>query len=59
MSGIARMDIPVYPPGTGAIVEGTPDQLFPLAREPHEAVASQAGRVVTMMRSDDRRDTTI
>lgn len=40
----------------GTVVEGTPDELFALARELHEAVfAEDIRRVVTVMRIDERR----
>ena len=84
MNGMARMEIAVYPLGTGdtsisrevahilpvldrcglvyettvvgTVVEGTPGQLFTLARDMHESVASRTGRVITTIRIDDRRD---
>ena len=84
MTGLARMEITVYPLGTndssitkevskifevldncdltyqittmGTIVEGTPDELFTLARELHEVVFSDTvRRVVTVIKLDDRR----
>ena len=84
MSGHARMEIAVYPLGTGeasvsrevsriftvldrhglaheitvmgTVVEGTPDELFSLARELHEVMFSEdVKRVVTTMRIDERR----
>lgn len=84
MSGMARMEIAVYPLGTGnpdvsaevsrifdalersgleydttvagTVVEGSPDELFALARALHEQLFSGAVRhVVTVMRIDDRR----
>lgn len=84
MSGMSRMEIAVYPLGTGSpdvsaevsrifdvlersgleyritvagtVVEGSPDELFSLARALHEQLFSDAVRhVVTVMRIDDRR----
>lgn len=39
----------------GTVVEGTPDELFSLARRLHESVlADDVRRVVTVMKIDDR-----
>ncbi len=40
----------------GTVVEGTPDELFSLARELHDVVFSEnVRRVVTVIRIDERR----
>ncbi|MFC1693471.1 MTH1187 family thiamine-binding protein [Candidatus Latescibacterota bacterium] len=82
--GTARMEIAVYPLGTGdasvskevsavfdvlersglsyeitvmgTIIEGSPDELFALARRLHDVIFSdKVKRVVTVIKIDDRR----